>query len=160
MVQGKQAYNAPKDITGKAKRPRVIGTTLSCIQDAEKELGFVFPPSFRTWLLENNGMSVDAVTIFPVFDPRDPRKTADSIVHEYSVNWKTLLETTSDNQELLLPFGLFGTGDYYCFDYSRVSLTGEVPVVLWNHETEQCEDRAPDFVTFVERLVSGEFDEA
>lgn len=145
-----------------SKRPRVIGATPSCIEDAEKQLGFVFPPSFRTWLLQSNGMGVEGVSIFPVFDPHDPRKTADSIVLEYSRNWQSWLQDVSDNPEkyaLLLPFGCFGTGDYYCFDYSRPAQTGEVPVVLWNHETGECEDRAPDFATFVERLVSGEFED-
>ena len=114
------------------------------------------------WLLQNNGMGVGAVTIFPVFDPRDPRKTADSIVREYSQNWKSLpcIDDNPARYASLLPFGLFGTGDYYCFDYSRMSETGEIPVVLWNHETEECEDRAPDFATFVERLIKGEFEEA
>jgi hypothetical protein len=146
-----------------AKRPRVIGTTSSCIEDAEKQLPFVFPPSFRHWLLENNGMQVESVSIFPVFDPRDPRKTADSIVREYSGNWLDWLKTVTTNTEEfahLLPFGSFGTGDYYCFDYSRQAETGEAPVVLWDHETGACEDRAPDFATFVEGLASGQYDEA
>ena len=144
------------------KLRRVIGTTLSCIEDAEKELGFRFPPSFRAWLLENNGMPLHSISIFPVFDARDPRKTSDSIVREYVRNWQTLHNERNDTDEFsfLLPFGEFGTGDYYCFDYRCTVATGEVPVVLWNHETGECEYRAPDFATFVERLVNGEFSEA
>ena len=144
------------------KRRRIIGTTPSCIKDAEKQLGFVFPPSFRAWLLENNGMHLNSVSIFPVFDPRDPRKTADSIVREYTGNWQGWLRDViidADEFTFLLPFGSFGTGDYYCFDCRCAGASGEMPVVLWNHETLQCEYRASDFATFVESLVSGEFPE-
>ena len=107
-------------------------------------------------------MTLQAVSIFPVFDPRDPRKTADSIVDEYFGNWQSWVHDVfrdADEFAFLLPFTYFGTGDYYCFDYRRPGASGEVPVVLWNHETGQCEYRAPDFATFVERLVNGEFDE-
>jgi hypothetical protein len=144
------------------KRRRVIGTTISSIEDAEKQLGFALPPSFRAWLLDNNGMPLLSVSIFPVFDPRDPRKTADSIVLEYVINWQSLSNTSdaADEFAFLLPFGQFGTGDYYCFDYRSRDASGEVPVVLWNHETGECEYRAPDFATFAERLVNGQFPEA
>lgn len=144
------------------KRRRVIGTSNSCIENAEKQLGFVLPPSFRAWLLENNGMPLHAVSIFPVFDPRDPRTTADSIVREYAGNWQSWCNTTgaADEFAFLLPFGEFGTGDYYCFDYRSTDASGEVPVVLWDHETGECEYRAPDFATFVEKVVNGEFPEA
>jgi cell wall assembly regulator SMI1 len=64
--------------------PRVIGTTEEAIKRAEKEIGFNFPPSFRAWLLENNGLGIDGVdSIFPVLDERDPRKTWDSIARYY-----------------------------------------------------------------------------
>jgi hypothetical protein len=121
------------------KRRRVIGTSNSCIENAEKQLGFVLPPS-----------------------PRDPRTTADSIVREYAGNWQSWCNTTgaADEFAFLLPFGEFGTGDYYCFDYRSTDASGEVPVVLWDHETGECEYRAPDFATFVEKVVNGEFPEA
>lgn len=48
------------------KRSRTIGTTESSIQNAEAELGFSFPTSFRNWLLVNNGRGIEDVTIFPV----------------------------------------------------------------------------------------------
>jgi cell wall assembly regulator SMI1 len=67
---------------------RVIGTTEKAIAKAEEEISFRFPPSFRAWLLENNGLQIDGVdTIYPVFDERDPRKTSDSIVRNYRVGW-------------------------------------------------------------------------
>lgn len=107
-------------------------------------------------------MPLHSVSIFPVFDPRDPRKTADSIVREYVGNWQSWRDTRGDADAFafLLPFGEFGTGDYYCFDYRSTSASGEVPVVLWDHDTGACEYRAPDFATFAERLVNGEYPES
>ncbi len=73
-------------------KSRHIGTTDVAISKAETELGFQFPPTFREWLTENNSRSIEDVTIFPVFDERDPRKTWDSIVRNYTSNWKSWLE--------------------------------------------------------------------
>ena len=143
------------------KRQRVIGTTEEAIAKAERELDFRFPPSFRSWLLMNNGLDADGVNIFPVYDERDARKTWDSIVRNYRANWMAWLETFADeeiNAGHLLPFGEFGTGDYYCFDYSRVRADKETPVVRWSHETGAAEDRAETFTEFLERLRQGEYE--
>lgn len=143
------------------KRRRVIGTTEDAIARAEKELGFQFPPSFRLWLLANNGLGAEGVNIFPVYDERDPRKTWDSIVRNYRDNWMGTLENfvgEEMNFEPLLPFGEFGTGDYYCFDYSRLRTNAEAPVVHWSHDTGETEERAETFTEFLERLRRGEYE--
>ena len=143
------------------KRRRVIGTTEAAVAEAESELGFRLPPSFRLWLKKNNGLGVEGVSIFPIHDARDVRRTWASIVREYRVNWAGWLENFADEGmsfEHLLPFGEFGTGDYYCFDYSRVRADGEVPVVRWSHETGEAEDRAATFAEFLERLRRGEYE--
>lgn len=142
------------------KRPRVIGTTEEALDRAERELGRKFPPSFRSWLLENNGIGIEQVSIFPVLDDRDVRKTWDSIVREYNVGWMGTLENFEDDRidfSRLLPFGSPGT-DYYCFDYQEQGLDGECPVVRWSHETGETEYRASDFDEFIELLKAGEFD--
>lgn len=97
-------------------KTRVIGTTLSAIASAEKELNRTFPTSFSRWLLANNGRSLGGLVVFPVFDSRDPRKTWDSIVRNYTSGWQAWLENFSQSPERfapLLPFAEFGTGDYY-----------------------------------------------
>jgi hypothetical protein len=143
------------------KRKRVIGTIVQAIERAEQELGYTFPPSFRSWVLDNNGIGIEQVSIFPVYDERDPRKTSDSITREYKIGWLGTIENFQDemNFEHLLPFSSYGTGDYYCFDYSRKGDNGEVPVVRRSHETGESEDRGKTFVDFIERLIAGEFDD-
>jgi hypothetical protein len=98
-----------------SKRPRVFGTDDESISKAEIELNFKFPTSFRQWLIQNNGLGVENISIFPVFDERDPRKTFDSIVRNYKVNWLAWLENFEMEKlsfDHLLPFANFGTGDF------------------------------------------------
>ena len=143
------------------KHARIIGTTTDAIKKAEKELGFSFPPSYQQWLLANNGLGVEGVNIFPVLDERDVRKTSDSIVREYRVNWLAWLENFEGEEigfEHLLPFADFGACDYYCFDYSKFASEGEVPVVHWSHETGETENRGESFEDFLGKLKHGNFE--
>jgi hypothetical protein len=142
------------------KRPRIIGTTEDAIMKAEAELNFKFPASFRSWLIQNNSLGFEGVSIFPVFDDRDPRKTSDSIVRNYNVNWLAWLENFEGEGmsfEHLLPFAEFGTGDYYCFDYNEIDSNGEARVVHWSHETGETEFRGRNFEDFLEKQKRGDF---
>ena len=144
-----------------SKHKRVLGTTPDAIDRAEAALKRKFPPSFRMWLLDNNGLDIDGVHIYPVLDDRDQRKTWDSIVRNFEVGWSQWLENFSDDGisfPTLLPFADFGTGDYYCFDYTDISSEGEVVVVHWTHETGETEYRAKNFDEFVEKIRAGEFE--
>ena len=140
---------------------RVIGTTEGAIALAEAELHRARPPSFRTWLLQNNGKGIDSVSVFPVVDARDKRKTWDSIVRQQKL-WQSYCEDVFPGQAerfaCLLPFAHFGTGDYYCFEYSGVAPEGETKVVAWSHETGDTKPRGTSFTDFVSRLAVGEFE--
>lgn len=134
-------------------RARVIGTSIASIQAAESELGRHLPESFAQWLLGNNGRSIGALTVFPVFDARDPRKTWDSIVRQYQEGWQVWLENvahTASDFSALLPFAEFGTGDYYCFDYALAGVAGEPVVVLWSHESGETQPVADNFTAFMQ----------
>ena len=140
---------------------RIIGTTDEAISQAERELGRSFPQSFREWLIINNGRNLDGVHIYPVFDEREPRKTWDSIVRNFQVGWKAWLENLECRESVksLLPFADFGTGDYYCFDYSDLGEAGEPRVVLWSHESDVLEPRGGSFSEFATLALAGEFDD-
>jgi len=118
--------------------------------------------AFRSWLIENNGKGLESVSIFPILDDRDQRKTWDSIVRHREVWLDYCAEVfgpVTSEQEALLPFADFGTGDYYCFDYARLSQNGEPMVVHWSHETGETTPRGDSFHDFVTRLKAGEFDQ-
>ncbi|WP_091784598.1 SMI1/KNR4 family protein [Paraburkholderia steynii] len=133
-------------------KTRVIGTSVSTIQTAEAELGRALPKSFSSWLLANNGRSLGALVIFPVFDSRDPRTTWNSITRHFKDDWQEWRDNFADTSldlSNLLPFAESGVGDYFCFDYSRLGGTGEPVVVRWSHETGEITTLADDFVMFL-----------
>jgi len=142
------------------KHARVIGTSAQAVAAAEAEVGRTFPSSFRDWLLENNGLGIDDVRIFPVFDERDPRKTWDSIVRARAMAkdyWADAFAGDGRSFDDLLAFADFGTGDYYCFDYSQATEAGEWMVVHVSHETGNRSPRARSFADFALRVADGEF---
>src|SRR5262245_25166994 len=115
-----------------SKHPRVIGTSPEAIDREESAIGSQLPNSFREWLLQNNGLGIEDIRIFPVFDERDPRKTWSSIKRENEIAREYWAEVFSGDERSfadLLAFAEFGTGDYYCFDYSVPTDTGEYLVV-------------------------------
>jgi hypothetical protein len=145
-----------------SSKHRVIGTTEQALARTEAQLPHPLPRSFRAWLKQNNGLGLDSVTIFPVLDDRDPRKTWDSIVRQYE-QWKSyaeeIIEVPADDLAPLLPFGSYGTGDYYCFCYASADRLSEPTVVRWSHENGETEPRGGSFPEFMERLAEGEFED-
>ena len=143
------------------KHPRVFGTTEDAIGRAEAALNYALPPSFRRWLLQNNGHRIGGVTVFPVRDERDVRMTWNSIDRQFRTNWAAWLENFEEEERdfsHLLPFADYGTGDFYCFDYSTKDADGECRVVRWSHETGDSEFRASSFEDFRIKAIDGEFD--
>lgn len=144
------------------KRKRVIGTTEEAIRKEESLLSRDLPPSFRFWLLDNNGLGIEGVNIYPIRDERDIRMTWESISYNKNNSWAAWLENFEEDEiEFihLLPFADYGTGDYYCFDYSEVKEDGECPVVIWSHETGETEPRANTFSEFSRRVAARELDD-
>ncbi len=128
-----------------------IGTSLAAIAAAEQALGRTLPASYVQWLLVNNGRALGALSVFPVYDEANARKTWESIARHYNTSWQEWLEHVDGGNDAstLLPFAQFGTGDYYCFDYAQTGSTGEPVVVLWSHETGATSTVAPDFAAFL-----------
>ena len=128
-----------------------IGTSLAAIAAAEQALGRTLPASYVQWLLVNNGRALGALSVFPVYDEANARKTWESIARHYNTSWQEWLEHVDGGNDAstLLPFAQFGTGDYYCFDYAQTGPSGEPVVVLWSHETGATSTVAPDFASFL-----------
>ena len=128
-----------------------IGTSLAAIAAAEQALGRTLPASYVQWLLPNNGRALGALSVFPVYDEANARKTWESIARHYNTSWQEWLEHVDGGNDAstLLPFAQFGTGDYYCFDYAQTGPSGEPVVVLWSHETGATSTVAPDFAAFL-----------
>ena len=128
-----------------------IGTSLAAIAAAEQALGRTLPASYVQWSLPYNGRALGALSVFPVYDEANARKTWESIARHYNTSWQEWLEHVDGGNDAstLLPFAQFGTGDYYCFDYAQTGPSGEPVVVLWSHETGATSTVAPDFAAFL-----------
>ena len=128
-----------------------IGTSQAAIAAAEQALGRTLPASYVQWLLVNNGRALGALSVFPVYDEANARKTWESIARHYNTSWQEWLENVDGGNDAstLLPLAQFGTGDYYCFDYAQTGPSGEPVVVLWSHETGATSTVAPDFASFL-----------
>ena len=131
-------------------KSKSIGTTPAAIAAAEQALGRSLPASYVQWLLVNNGRALGALSVFPVYDTDNARKTWESIDRHYRTDWQEWLENVGcGDAASLLPFAQFGTGDYYCFDDAQTGPSGEPVVVLWSHETGTTTAVAPDFASFL-----------
>ncbi|NVI83362.1 MULTISPECIES: SMI1/KNR4 family protein [unclassified Janthinobacterium] len=134
------------------RKKNSTGTSAAAIAAAGQALGRPLPPSHAAWLLDNNGRALGALTLFPVYDADNPRKTWESIDRHYREGWQAWLDNFAGSgidHASLLPFAQFGTGDYYCFDYAQPGPSGEPVVVLWSHETGTTSTVAPDFSAFL-----------
>lgn len=128
---------------------RIIGTVEEALEIEESLLGRKLPRSFCDWLLENNGLDIEEIHIYPVRDERDTRKTWESLSYLLENDWaECLARFKGRTYAHLLPFADFGTGDSYCFDYSVPEINGERPVVLWSRETGNADLVATDFREF------------
>ncbi|MFT5505164.1 MAG: hypothetical protein ACI8XC_002883 [Gammaproteobacteria bacterium] len=138
-------------------RMRIVGTVEEAVEIEEVALNRILPNSFKHWLLDNNGTDLDWLHIYPVRDERDTRKTWQSLVYNFENEWTECRKRFYKTDKIfshLLPFADFGTGDYYCFDYSVEAKSSERPVVLWANETGCTELCAEDFDEFVEKVLS------
>ena len=134
-------------------RSRIIGTVEEAVEIEEALLGRKLPPSFRKWLLENNGQGLDDIHIYPVRDERDTRKTWESLSYLLEHEWaESVSEFRQTLYAHLLPFADAGNGDFYCFDYSVVETNDERPVVFWSHETGEVSSVATGFTAFAAML--------
>jgi hypothetical protein len=145
------------------KRLKIIGTNPVAISETETDLGFRFSPSFREWIIENNGAQIAGIhKIYPVFDRFRPVATGISLNSFYREGWLQWVAVIADSGGPsdfghLLPFGEAANGDCYCFDYSRQRSDGETPIVLWSHDTGETQDRAETFVGFVRKAENGDY---
>ncbi|MFF3925915.1 SMI1/KNR4 family protein [Paenibacillus lactis] len=73
------------------------------------------------------------------------------ISHRYSSSMIEVYEWIGNRLPTgCIPFASDPTGNYICFNYAANPRNPQV--VLWNHETGQCEVAAPSFVQFMHGL--------
>jgi hypothetical protein len=120
--------------------------TLEEIEKAERELGAVFPSSFRWFQLEFGDFDDGPLEIYTA---RTPEPSGRNIV---TINIDARTELFPRVPVSLIAFSDSGGGDLLCFDTKRRE-ADECPVVWWDHEQDEHQepaDAAPSFLAWIE----------
>jgi len=101
------------------------------IELEENELKTSLPNSFKQFLMQYNGAKLyNNYQIFGVYNPKDPKKSWDSILRQNKQEVKCLGLRSS-----LIIFCKDDYGNAICFDTEDVSIEGEYGVVFVDHES-------------------------
>jgi hypothetical protein len=107
-----------------------LGTTNENIAKAEAKLKTKFPDGLKQiWQISNGLELVGGWRFFPVFDPKEPRKTCNDIVYE---NTKARWSYMDEN---LIAIAGGDTGNQLVLKKTENKL--DSVVYLWNHETNK-----------------------
>ena len=104
------------------------GATVQLIRDAEAELGFALPPSFRSFLSRWNG----AVLYRGKWRPGCKIFGTDEIVNRNLI-WREQELLPEEQEENIFLFADWGDGDYFAFDTRYSDAIGEYPVLDGDH---------------------------
>src|SRR5512139_2023497 len=107
-----------------------IGASDEIIAATEREMGIHFPEGLKIVWRKSNGLELPGGwRLFPVYDPKEPRKTCNHIFYENTKGrWPYMDET-------LIPIAGGDTGNQLVMKRNGVEL--EETIFLWNHETNK-----------------------
>lgn len=119
-----------------------LGANDTVISDAERKLGVAFPAALRDFYRLSNGIEIAPDwQVYAVFDPSNPRKSANHIVHENSAGrWSYM------PHDLVCLAGN-GTGNQLVLQKSGETLGDQIYV--WDHETNKIRKWSKDLGFFV-----------
>lgn len=116
------------------------------INKAENRLELLFPPTYKTFVLEYGYGSFGSLEIYGLIDDDFDNSGIPDVVWLHTQN-------KSDEQypSFLLQIADVGDGFYYYLDSSKPDANGEYPVVIWGHglKPEQAEVVYEDFGAFL-----------
>jgi antitoxin YobK len=127
------------------------GTRLEIIHDAERHLGFAFPPSYRWWLEKYGCGYLGGYELQGLLDEPIAGRDPDMVVSGDIVD-----QARRNARKRLFPSHLlellsFEGDEVYFFDTTRRSDDGEWPVVLITTESSEPETYASCFAGFLKK---------
>ncbi|WP_020617296.1 SMI1/KNR4 family protein [Paenibacillus daejeonensis] len=127
------------------------GTDEASIAEAETELGFALPPSYRWWLLHYNSGHLNGGDIFGLA-PAEHRDIADNDV---LYNYRLHLEDEDWRRQFPSRLDLFipDADELFFFDTSARDEQGEFPVMCFDLINAEIFEYAPTFAAFLEQLI-------
>lgn len=107
-----------------------LGVDDEMIQEAENAMGLHFPEGLRAVWRVSNGLELPGGwRLFPVFDPKEPRKTCNHIGYENTKGrWPSM-------DESLVSIAAGDTGNQLVI--KRDGEVCEETILHWNHETNK-----------------------
>lgn len=121
------------------------------IAEAEAELGFSLPPSYRWWL-KNYGSATLSGTGILMLAPPDVREYTDTdilYIHRLNQDDEEWREQYPHRLDLFVP----DEDELYFFDTSAKDEQGEFPVMRYDLMNDLIEEYAPTFAGFLEQLI-------
>jgi antitoxin YobK len=118
------------------------GTTLAQITLVQETLGILFPKSYIAFMRKFGGGTFRFAQMHSI----------NKVTDDNGAEFLEIFEQASQNISIvaakkLIPFADDYSGDYYCFDISRMQDDGECPVVLWLDENTT--EEFGHFIAFV-----------
>lgn len=144
-------------LTEKLSKPSAIrwfpghGAEESWIAEAEAELGFKLPPSYRWWLARYGGGSLGDGQILTLVAPEDREYTDWDLlyIHRLNLAEEWWVARFPHRMDLFVP----DSDELYYFDTSSPDEQGEFPVMRYDLMNDLIEEYAPTFAGFLEQLI-------
>lgn len=129
------------------------GVNESDIKLAEEKLGVIFPEQYKELFKLVNNAEIGEWILYPIKTQINSKKTWDDVVRQ---NKEVRDERMSED---LIAIGDDGSGDILCLKKMNEKM-GDT-IYLWNHETTELEEYAPNLEEFIILLSEeyGDFDD-
>ncbi|MGW9124122.1 SMI1/KNR4 family protein [Paenibacillus chitinolyticus] len=127
------------------------GAEESWIAEAEEELGFSLPPSYRWWLIHYGNASLNGGNILTITAP-EHREYVDSdllYIHRLNKEEEWLVSRFPHRLDLFVP----DDDELYYFDTSSRNEQGEFPIMRYDLMNDLIETYALTFAEFLEQLI-------
>ncbi|WNS42300.1 SMI1/KNR4 family protein [Paenibacillus sp. MMS20-IR301] len=127
------------------------GAEESWITEAEEELGFKLPPSYRWWLTHYGNAGLGDGNILTLV-PSEHREYSDSdllYIHRLNLAEDWWVSRFPHRLDLFVP----DSDELYYFDTSARNQQGEFPVMRYDLMNDLIDEYAPTFAAFLEQLI-------
>lgn len=144
-------------LTEKLSKPSAIrwfpghGAEESWIAEAEAELGFKLPPSYRWWLIHygNGGLGDGHILTLVAPEHREYTDSDLLYIHRLNLAEDWWVARFPHRMDLFVP----DSDELYYFDTSAPDVQGEFPVMRYDLMNDLIEEYAPTFAGFLEQLI-------
>lgn len=118
------------------------------IEDAQRELGLGLPETYKAWLQSYGNLFIGDSQVFTLVAVEDRDIADEDLIYN-----ARLVSENGFPPPGLLPLYEPGTGEAFYFDTSQGLVSGEYPVIRFDHSDGSFQPCAPSFLQFLAALV-------